>query len=199
MKRALFAGFLAVMSAQPALAETCQETFVRLLIDGNGDGPVKIHVTQEIKGAPTTKNYFYQVTPGHWMTEMIEPASQPWVLTWDDVMYTSADKGGTWTKLRDMDSAGNQDQARKNQEENAATARDAACATEEIDGVTYDVVEATYDTLQNFKTENHNKYWVNPETGFIAKAVYEMKGEGFESVTTQLIEPAPDLELPTPD
>lgn len=198
MRRVFVTGMLAIIAVQPASAETCQETFVRLLVEGNGDGPVKIHATQEIKGAPASTNYFYQAAPGHWMTEMIEPANQPWVLAHDDVMYTSADKGKTWTKLRDMDSAGNEDQARKNLEENAATARNAACGTEQIDGATYDVVEADYDTLQNFKTENHNKYWVDPQSGFIARAIYEMKGQGFESVTTQLIEAAPGLELPTP-
>jgi hypothetical protein len=190
---------LLTSTAQSAEADACEERFVRLLLDGNGNGPVKIHVTQEIKGAPVTENWFYQVSPGHWMTEMVTPADQPWVLTYDDAMYTSSDKGGTWTKLRDLDSDANADSAKANMMENAETARNAACGTEELDGVAYETVQADYDTLQNFKSENHHKYWVHPDTGFIAKAVYELKAENFESMTTQLIEAAPDLVLPTPD
>lgn len=199
MKRIVITGILAIASIQPALAESCQETFVRLLTEGNGDGPVTIHATQEMKGAAASENYFYQAAPGHWMTEMIDPDTQPWVLAYDNVMYTSSDKGQSWDKLRDFDSSGNQDSAKADLKTNAATARNASCRKEDLDGITHDVVEADFDTLQNFKTENHFTYWVNPETGFIAKAVYAMKGEGFESVTTQLIESTPDLELPTPD
>ncbi len=62
-----------------------------------------------------------------------------------------------------------------------------------IDGVMYEVIEADFDTLQNFKTENHFKYWVNPETRWIFKATYKMKGSGFESFTTQFPEAVPDL------
>jgi hypothetical protein len=199
MKRILVTSILAIFSTQPVLADSCQETFVRLLIEGNGDGPVKIHVTQEMKGAPATKNYFYQAAPGHWMTQMIDPDNQPWVLTYDDVMYTSSNKGETWDKLRELDSGSNQDSAKEDLKANAATARNASCGTEDLDGVMHDVVEADFETLQAFKTENHYKYWVNPETGYIAKVIYAMKGEGFESVTTQSLEAAPDLVLPTPE
>jgi len=188
-----------ILAASPASAETCEEIFVRLLTEGNGDGPVKIHVTQDIKGAPATTNYFYQASPGHWMTEMIDPAGQPWVLTYDDAMYTSADEGQTWKKLRDLDSGGNADAAKETMKANAATTRNAVCGEEDLNGVAYDVVEADFDMLQGSKTENHHKYWVNPQNGFIDKAVYEMKGAGFESITTQVIEPAPDLDLPTPE
>jgi len=192
----IVAALLASAAAFPASAETCREQFVRLLVEGNGDGAVKIHVTQEIKGAPASQNWFYQETPGHWMTEVIEPAGQPWVLTHDKVMYTSADKGESWTKLRDFDS--DPDAARAQMEENAQSARNEVCGTEELDGVMFDTVEADYDSLQGFKSENHHKYWVHPETGFIAKAFYHLKSETFESMTTQLIEAAPDLDLPTP-
>ena len=203
MKHILEAAAVAVLltsvATRPATADACEERFVRLLVDGNDSGPVKIHVTQEIKGAPVTENWFYQVSPGHWMTEIITPAGQPWVLTYDDVMYTSPDKGETWTKLRDLNSDANADGAKADLMENAETARNAACGTDELDGVAYETVEADYDTLQNFKSENHHKYWVHPDTGFIAKAVYELKAESFESLTTQLIEAVPDLTLPTPE
>ena len=183
-------------TALPASADTCRDRFVRLLVEGNGDGAVKIHVTQEIKGAPASQNWFYQQAPGHWMTEMIEPAGQPWVLTHDNVMYTSSDEGESWTKLRDLDS--DPDAARAQMEENAQTARKEVCGNEELDGVVYETVEADYDSLQGFKSENHHRYWVHPETGFIVRAVYHLKSENFESMTTQRIEAAPDLQLPTP-
>jgi len=199
MKHILVSTILTVISMQPALADSCQETFVRLLVDGNGDGPVKIHVTQEMKGGPTTKNIFYQAAPGHWMTEMVDPADQAWVLTYDNVMYTSSDKGETWDKVRELDSESNQDNAKADLKANAATAKNASCGQEDLDGVMHDVVEADFETLQAFKTKNHYKYWVNPETGYIAKVIYAMKGEGFESVSTQSIEAAPDLVLPTPE
>lgn len=189
---------LLVATAQPGLAETCQERFVRLMIDGNGDGPVKIHVTQEIKGGPTSTNWFFQADPGHWMTQPIEPAGQPWVLTYEDVMYTSTDGGKSWTKLRDLDSAQNAESAKANMRENAATTRNAACGEDTIEGTGYDTVEADFDTLQNFKTENHFKYWVARDSEFIARVTYAMKGAGFESLTTQVLETAPGLTLPTP-
>jgi hypothetical protein len=195
-KPVIVAALLASAMALPASAETCRDRFVRLLVEGNGDGAVKIHVTQEIKGAPSSQNWFYQQEPGHWMTEVIEPAGQPWVLTHNDVMYTSADKGESWTKLRDFDS--DPDAARAQMEESAQTAKNEVCGNEELDGVMFDTVEADYVSLQGFKSENHHKYWVHPDTGFIAKAVYHLKSENFESTTTQLIEAAPDLKLPTP-
>ena len=195
-KPVIAAALLASATAYPASAETCRDRFVRLLVGGNGDGAVKSHVTQEIKGAPASQNWFYQQAPGHWMTEMIEPAGQPWVLTHADVMYTSADHGESWTKLRALDS--DPDAATAQMEANAQTAKNEVCGNEELDGVMFDTVEADYVSMQGFKSENHHKYWVHPETGFIAKAVYHLKSEGFESTTTQLIEAAPDLTLPTP-
>jgi hypothetical protein len=62
----------------------------------------------------------------------------------------------------------------------------------------HDIVEADYDTPQNFKSENHHKYWVNRKSGFISKATYNIKGKGFESFTTQTSQKAPGLTLPTP-
>ena len=83
--------------------------------------------------------------------------------------------------------------------ENAQTARNAICGEEDLDGTVRLVVEADYDTVSGFKTENHFKYWLDRETGFVVKSTYAMKGEGFESFTTQLVEKAPDLTLPDPE
>ena len=199
MKSTVFATLFLVASFDYGMAESCHDTFVRLLLDGNGDDPVKIHVMQKIKGAPTMTNYFYQAEPGHWQTEVIDPAGQDWVLTWNNTMYTSSDKGKSWKKLRTVDSENDRKLARKNMQENARTVENAVCGEEALGGVMHDTVEADFETLQNFKTENHHKYWLAKENGYIAKAVYQVKGKGFESVTTQQLEPAPDLTLPTPE
>lgn len=189
-----------LLSLLPALAhaDSCLDRFKMLLVKGNGDGAVKIHVTQEIVGGMTSTNYFYQSEPGHWMSEMIKPASMQWTLAYDDVMYSSADKGKSWTKVREMDSAANAKAAKEQMQANLQTARDASCGEEELDGVMHETVAGTYSASGSFKTENHHKYWVNSDTGSIAKAFYHMKADNFESKTTQMIEAAPDLDLPKP-
>ena len=199
MKPALAAIVLIFVSALTAQAETCHEKFVRLMVDGNDDQPVKIHVVQESKGAKPSTNEFFLQTTGHWMTKMIDPANQPWVLTYNNTMYTSADEGKSWAKIRAVDSAQNAASGLRDRQENAQTVSNAVCGEEVLDGVAHDTVEADFKTLQNFKTENHYKYWVNRETGWISKATYQTKGEGYEGFTTQVIEPAPELSLPTPE
>jgi hypothetical protein len=189
---------LSMTGASTAQADACLDRFKSILINGNGDEPVKIHAIQAIKGAPETTNNFYMRGPDHWMTEMLDPAGQPWVLAYNNVMYTSADQGKSWTKLREMDSAQNKDAALEARKENAETAKNAACGQEELDGVTYDTVEADYRVVQALKTDNHNKYWLDTESGYIAKAIYHVKADNFESTITQTMEPAPDLTLPMP-
>jgi hypothetical protein len=190
MKRTLIVSALLLASASPGLAETCQEKFANLLINGNGEGPVKIHLIQDIKGSKPSTNDFFMVSNGHWMTKMIEPASG-WVLGYNNTMFQSVNEGKTWKKVRDFDSEKNHNNTIKDLEENSKTARNAACGEAEIDGVMHDIVEADYDTFQNFKSENHHKYWVNRKTGFISKATYNIKGKGFESFTTQTSQKAP--------
>ncbi|WP_155983445.1 hypothetical protein [Nitratireductor aquibiodomus] len=190
--------FLLCAAPQPGFAEDCRDRFTRLLIHGNGDGPVKIHVTQEIVGGPTTTNYFHQTEAGHWMTEMIEPENSPWVLTYDNVMYTSQDKGKTWTELRALDTRNNQADAKDGLREDAKTAKNVVCGKETLEDAVHDTVEADYSS-QRGTTEIHAKFWVDQKSGYIAKTFYHMKNDGFESMTTQLIEPAPDLLLPVPE
>ena len=199
MKPALIAIAILFAFASAAQAETCHEKFVRLMVDGNGDRPVKIHVVQETKGAKPSVNEFFQQKVGHWMTKMIDPANQPWVLTYKNTMYSSADEGKSWAKIRAVDSALNAENGLKARQENANTVSNAACGEEDLDGVAHDTVEADFNSLQSFKTENHYKYWVNRETGWISKVTYLSKAEGYEGFTTQTLEPVPDLSLPTPE
>lgn len=185
-------------ATQPGLSETCHEKFVRLMVYGNPDEAVKIHVVSKMKGGSTSKNNFYQVKKGHWMTEMIEPAS-PWTLVHNNIMYVSADKGKSWKKIRSFDAKENGGDGKKDQIENSKTVKNAACGEEEYKGIMHETVEADFNTLQNYKTENHYKYWVNPKSGYVSKVTYDTKGKGFGSLTTQTMEPAPDLTLPTPE
>ncbi|MCB1492982.1 MAG: hypothetical protein KDJ77_14495 [Rhodobiaceae bacterium] len=198
MRKIVAAAIVLLATNQTGMAETCEETFARLLVHGNGEGPVRIHIVQEVKGGQTSTNEFLMVNDGHWMTRMIDPASG-WYLTYDNVMYQSQDEGKSWTKVRDVDSAGDKAASIRNLEENATTTANAVCGEEDLDGAMHDTVEADFDTLQAFKTHNHYKYWVDRQSGLIVKATYETRGEGFESFTTQTPVPAPDLTLPVPD
>jgi hypothetical protein len=117
MKRTLIASALLLVSAPHGLAETCQEKFAHLLINGNGEGPVKIHLIQEIKGGKPSTNDFFMVSNGHWMTKMIEPASG-WVLGYNNKMFQSVNEGMTWKKVRNFDSEKNHKNTIKNLEKN---------------------------------------------------------------------------------
>ncbi len=196
--RTLIAAVLASVSCSGlALAESCEDKFKRILVEGNGKAPVKIHLTQKIKGGMESKNWNYQDGKGNWMSEVIEPANMAWSLVQENVLYASNDKGKTWTKVRTMDTgkgSGADDLLRKR----AATARNARCGEEKLGSATHQVVEAEYDLLGQFKAVVHDKYWVHPETGYIPRVEQTMKAKGFESFTVQVIEPAQDLKLPTP-
>lgn len=187
---------LLMAMALPAAAETCREKFVRLFTDRKQE-PVKIHVTQEMKGGMTTKNFNYQNGRGDWMTEMIEPKTLPWTLVSNNVMYTSADQGKTWVKVRTLDSAQDPEAAKASLREAAATAKNVACGTDQLNGIPHETVEADY-VYPKYKTQHHDKFWVNTKTGRIGKSTTWTKQGAFESTVIQIIEPAPDLKLPTP-
>jgi hypothetical protein len=197
MRSAVAAAVLIFVSSQ-ALADACDDRFTELYMQLDQGVPTKTFVTTEFKGSPPMTNDFLYLNSGHHMTVPIEPA-QPRVLTYQNVMYQSGDDGGSWTKVRDLDSGQNADGAIAAKKTNAATIRNSACGTEEIDGVKLDKVAADITVSQGMVTENRYTYWVRPEDGFIVKAVYDTKGPNFEMKTTQVIEKAPDLKLPTPE
>ncbi|MEZ5841377.1 MAG: hypothetical protein R3D02_13435 [Hyphomicrobiales bacterium] len=205
MKRMLVAGGVVVGlagvlgQAGTGHAETCEERFARLVVDGYGEaGPVKILAVQEMKGAKPTRNWNYQLAPDHWMSEMIEPENLPWSMVHKSAMFASYDKGKSWQKIRDIDSAAETEAARKGRLADIESARNAACGEETFEGVAYETVEGDYTATSTGGYENHHKYWIVPATGWIERAVYRMAGNGFEITTTQTIEKAPDLKLPTP-
>ncbi len=188
----------ALTTGSPAWAETCQEKFMRILVERNELGPVKIHVTQKIKGGMASKNWNYQDGAGNWMSEGIEPANLPWTLVQGDTMYSSTDKGKSWKKVRTLDAAHDPTATEKLLRERAKTTRQAQCSTEDLNGVPHEVVQATYDMLGQFNAEVSDKYWVHPETGYIPQLETVMKTKTFESYTLQRVEPTPDLQLPKP-
>jgi len=151
---------LAALAVAPsARAENCTEKFVRLLINGNPDTPVVIGVVQTVNGGTPSKSTFSQLKLGHWMTATIEPANMQWTLGYNNSMFTSADKGKTWKKIRDMDSAKNKENGEQNRRENAKTVRDATCGDEVLDGVKHETVEATYD-LRVFRHSCLKRHWI---------------------------------------
>lgn len=198
MRSVLIAAAMLLASTQSGLADNCHDKFVSLLINGNGDKPTKINIITEPKGGKLTKNEFYILNQGHWMTVMIEPV-QPITLAYNNAMFTSPDEGKTWKKVRTMDSAQNKIDNIKNQKENSKTVHNAVCSEEELNGIVHETIQADFNTVQAYKSENHYKYWVNPKTGWISKVIYDSKSNGYESKTTQILIPAPDLTLPTPE
>ncbi len=186
------------LGAQPAVAGACLDRFVKILTDVSEKGPVKIHVMQQYKGAPATENVHYSLSSGHWMTKMLKPANAPWSLGYGNALYTSTDKGKTWRKVREMQTQSPEAKL-KTLKENAKTARNAKCGTETLAGATYDTVEGDYTFQGNMKIEYHHKYWIDPQSGFIRKAVYTFRSRAISGHITQLIEKAPALTLPKPE
>jgi hypothetical protein len=194
--RSAVAALLALTAATPLAAETCTEKFQRILVERNPPRAVKI--THKVKGAPATRNINWQAGPRPLDDGNARARHDAWTLVAGGVMYTSSDKGKTWNKVRTMDSGANADQYRRILEAAAATVKDAACGSEEIDGVPHETIEASY-AIPAYKTEHLDKYWIDPKTGRIPRLESITRMSGFESTTTQVIEKAPGLALPKPE
>ncbi|PHR96778.1 MAG: hypothetical protein COA78_28330 [Blastopirellula sp.] len=199
MKLLIFA-LLFVISIAPASADTCQDRFTELLVPGNQKmGPVRIHLTQEIVGGKTSINYHYSDGKISGMTEMIDPANDPWSLFLGDNMYRSNDKGKTWSFMNSYDSKKSLADTKKSITSDAAKASGVACGKEEYEGISHEVVEGNYISSMSNGAAIYEKLWVNPSTGWIVKSYRHIKSGGFESKTTQLIELFPNLTLPKPE
>ena len=159
--RILFAMTFLFASVGNSFADECLDRFKAILTDQSDKGAFKTLAEQEIVGGMKSKNFFYQAKQGHWMTESIEPENLQWTLVHDNVMYSSSDKGFTWKKIRDMDSAANHAAALDALNANANTSRDAHCTQETIDGVVYEKVSGTYDTVSGFNAKNYHIYWID--------------------------------------
>lgn len=189
--------------AVPAHANdaACVERFKQLLVDGNpGKGPAKAHITQSF-GTMQTENNFYSLGAGSadGMMEPVKGMGDQQVLFRKGKMYVSTDKGKSWTFVREMDKGASPESVKEKLKADADTATDVSCGTEALDGVDHETVEATYVASTAQGATITAKYWVNPETGWMRKAVTSGMMGGTQSVTTQMIEPMPDLTLPDPE
>ncbi len=183
-----------------ANANACKDRFVELLVNGNQKmGPVRIHITQEIVGGKTSLNYHHSDGDGNGMTEMIDPAGDPWSLFLGDKMYMSNDKGKSWKFLSSFDAEKSRADTKSALTKDAATSDEIACGDEELNGTSHEVVEGKYVSSAVSGASIHQKFWVNRETGWIVKSFSHIKSGSFESNTTQVIELAPNLTLPKPE
>jgi hypothetical protein len=189
-----------IISVGQAFAEPCHDRFAELLVPGNQEtGPTRLHITQEIIGGKTSLNYHYNDGKGNGMTEMIDPANQPWSLFLGDNMYSSNDKGKSWSFMSSYDSRKGLINVKKSLATDAADATGVVCGKEEYEGASHEVVEGNYKSSMSSGSEIYQKYWINAQSGLMVKAFSHIKSNGFESKTTQLIEPYPDLKLPKPE
>ena len=199
MRRFILAMIFAA-STGSAFADNCQERFSTLLVHGNHKmGPVRIHITQEIVGGKTSVNYHHSDGEGNGMTEMIEPASDPWSLFLGNKMYMSSDKGGNWKYINSYDAEKSRASTIAALTKDATIAVELTCGDEEIDGISHETVEGTYVSSMLSGAKIYNKYWVNKQTGWILKSYSHTKSGSFESKTTQVIEQVPSVELPKPE
>jgi hypothetical protein len=197
MKTLLIAAMAFFVGGGGAFGETCTERFIQLMTDRTTKEPTKVLVTQQMKGGMKSVNWNYQDGKGNWLTEMVEPANAQWSMGLNNVLYSSTDKGKSWTKVRDMEAQN--DAHQKSLDERAATVENAVCGTAELDGVVHDTVEADYKMLGSFEADIHDKFWVNQESGYVPRLETTMKNTTFESFLIQLLEPAPDLVFPNPE
>ncbi len=198
ISRVLAACLIAMALTGTASAETCEEKYVRLMTQRNPGVPTRIHATTQIVGGMKSTNWNLQDDKGNWRTEMIDPENMPWSMGVDNFLYSSNDKGKTWQKIREMDEASSPEAVRNEQVERAKTVRNVECGQEEHDGVLHDTAVGEYDMSGGMKIEVREKFWVNPQSGYIPKSETTMKAAGFESFTVQLIELAPDLKITAP-
>ena len=199
MKLPIFALSI-VITATPAFANPCHDRFAELLVPGNQKtGPTRLHITQEIVGGQTSLNYHYSDGKGNGMTEMIDPADQPMSLFLDDNMYSSTDKGKSWSFMNSYDAKKSLADMKKNLTNDAAKATGVLCGREEYKGALHEVVEGNYKSTMVSGSQIYQKYWINEQTGLMVKSYSHLKGNGFESKTTQVIEPYPELKLPNPE
>ena len=183
-----------------ANADPCQDRFAELLVSGFEDkGPTLIHITQEIVGGQTSVTWHHSDGNGNGMSEVIEPDGSPWSLFLNGKMYTSADKGKNWTFMSAFDGAAARAKNKAAMIKDAATVRDLSCTQADLNGAVHEVVEGTYTSSVIAGAEIFEKTWVNPKTGAITQSYRHVMMDSYQTKTTQVIEPHPDLNLPNPE
>lgn len=199
MKRATLAFSLSIFGSI-ASADACKERFTDLLVNGNdGKGATLIRITQEIVGGQTSLTMHHSDGDGNGMSEVIEPEGSPWALFLDGKMYTSADKGKSWSFTSAFDGKAARENNKTSLIKDAATARELTCSEEALEDVMYEVVEGTYTSSVIAGATIFEKTWVNPDTGWIAQSYRHVMMDSYQTKTTQVIEPHPNLDLPNPE
>ncbi|MBX3513044.1 MAG: hypothetical protein KIT15_11915 [Xanthobacteraceae bacterium] len=188
---------LLLLYSSPALADACKDKFIAVLTNYANTRATVSQNTQQMKGAALNKSEFLWAAPGHYLHKATDPKG-PWYLTYDGAMYQSDDEGKNWKKIRTFDKTQQQAGADDNVKKQAASARNAQCGEDTLNGIKHETVEAETD-LPNQKVRVHTKYWVNrADKNFVTRAETRMTGDGYEIFTTQLSKPEPSLKLPKP-
>ena len=196
MKLSILTTALILSATQPVVAKFCQDKFVDLMINGNSGKSTTIHLTTKFKGSPEQKNDFLYLSYKHHMTVISQPSSQ-WVLTHNNNMFMSTDKGKSWSKVRSVDTQANHNNSKRDTLENSKSAKNAKCSEENHNGSMHDTVEGDVTIGQSVNADYHFKYWVNRDTNFIVKQTQET--EKYSMFVTQIIEETPDMVLPMPE
>ena len=196
----LAAPFVLMLASLPAFASDaqCMQRFKTLVADGNPEvGPVRIHVFQEVGGSKT-ENYFHSPggSSGDGMMQPLKNMGDMWVLFRDKKMYTSMDAGETWTFGRDMDDAAQPGAQKEQVRKDLSTADQVLCTQEMLNGLSHDTIEGQYASTALQGAVTRLKYWVHQDTGFITQHESRSKMAGTHFYVMQVIEKAPELELP---
>lgn len=200
MMRLALLALILVTCTGSAFADSCQKRFADLLVNGNQKmGPVRLHITQEIIGGKTSLNYHHSDGDGNGMTEMIEPANDPWSLFLGNKMYVSTDKGNNWKYLSSYDAEKSRADTKSAMTKDVAKATQLSCGKEDFNGSPHEVVEGKYISSMVSGAEIYEKLWVDLKTGWIAQSYRHIRSSGFESKTTQVVELSPNLKLPDPE
>lgn len=191
---------LMLLVAGNALAETCEEKFARLEIEGNAEkAPVRLTITSEMPGGQVMRNYHYSDGNGDGMSEMIEPENMPWSLFIGNNMYSSTDKGKTWSLMNTWDKEKQTADMKETMYNDMASASGIVCGEETLNGTAYDTVEGRYKSSALQGADHFSKFWVSRDDGRIVRKDTVADSAGGIYKTSQLIEPWPDFVLPKPE
>lgn len=185
-----------IFAAPAAQADECDELFLRLMTEGNPDVPVVIEATQSFNGAPPTVTRHSADVSGDWLSEAIEPATLPWSMQRGEVMYSSSDRGQTWSELGRF-TAEQRDAARETLRQEAETRHDVICRADTRDGVEYQLVEGRYTANSQQDAQMFLRYWLEPD-GWIVLHEMQVRAEAYDLDVTQVLQRVENVTLPSP-
>lgn len=185
------------LAAAPALADPCIDRFKAFLQKPPATEPSVGLITQRY-GTTETVNEYLSLSSDHSLYKPVKPATGDWILTYQGGMFQSGDAGKTWKKVHSFDAAASAETARAQSKAEADAATDVSCGEDTIDGVTYMTFDATLPQPGLPGQTTRNRYWLEPATGYAARALFKSKLSGMETEIYQQWSRQPDLKLPTP-